>query len=837
MEKIQPIIQSLLDQLQLNHQSLGVQILFGVSLVFLMFIILLLISKRKNSKLLKEYAANLTIAADEKVFILKDKNELSLQLQEKDDEITQMTKALEKDQQDLSSLEEKLKETTNSFLHLSKEKEDALQNLEQERLKFEADSNTFKTIIQSKDAEVLKTNKIIETIKEQLKRESSENQSLNNLKNEFQKKIVDLEAENAKTKDLMHSQENQLSVLNQEQSQKKKRLEEESRVKEYKNKINNLKNKVFQCFLSIDHPIFKCYQSDETKGTYLHVNQVSNLSQIAAEAIGGNPLYAKASALFHDLGKTAIFKYFKENWPHNKTLKLENENFSYSYTHRGYMICSHVERGVQIFNQLMKTIPPDVEKVLDQLNLSIEEKRFVFEEAKESLQKSILEHQARAHVRMLYNEAIKNGEICKPEDFEYMIGQVPSDKEQGIICLADSCEAAFSSNIYESEEAVSNLINNVVTGRVNSGHMDESGLTTKDIQKIKKAFTDYLLVVWKSKRPDRMEEKVDLNKDDYSLHESENEIVKKMVQRFKQGDENQKRQVLRNFIALKHKTLMAVNNEELIAELEVFLNTESNDNILLTNSIVVLCELYKHLAQHVIEGINKQHPIDFNLTEETVDLELMQNSDISAFIEAKPDLKNHFAKMQRLRELISISIRKHRLYESPDVYITNWSSQIDNYLSNQSNISEAMIKTDMQENKLENVVTLSEGTTTFVTTKQGKLYISVNLDIFRSDCKFILFVVYFSDSKKSPLRDQGGLFCTKDTKQVAISQSFIIKNSKYFTIKEPPIVMSQNELHLPANYTETIFARIQVHGIKADDKPILMFDHFEEVELQHSEVI
>ena len=92
-------------------------------------------------------------------------------------------------------------------------------------------------------------------------------------------------------------------------------------------------------------------------------------------------------------------------------------------------------------------------------------------------------------------------------------------------------------------------------------------------------------------------------------------------------------------------------------------------------------------------------------------------------------------------------------------------------------------------------------------------------------------MVYFYDDKKNPLIDNGGMFCTKDTNQVAILQSFLIKNSKFYTIKESAVVLPQSELHVPGNYNKTMIAKIQIHGIKADDKPFLMFDKDEEFSL------
>lgn len=813
----------------LSVDAIGVQVLAGLIVFLFLVIIFQIFRKKKLKKKIKELEKKLEAELDEKAMLLNDKNEKHKRYESLSSENESLYDAKEENEQRIIKFQTEVLNANaragQYLLEISKLKEDS-----------ENDLTTSKIIIKKREEEIAKLNENFVTLQEQLRRDTKESIAFGEEIKKQKQIISALQDEKSKLKHNESFFQNQLIKYEEESKLATKRKTEEEKRKQHQLKIQEIKNQIYSCFQSIDHPIFACYQSDETKGTYLHVNQVSQLTFHAANAIGANPEYARASALFHDLGKTSIYKYFKENWPHNKTQKLESENISYTYTHRGHMICSHVEKGVQIFHKLLEKYTPDVEAKLTSFNLNSQERQFVFEEAKEEIQKSILEHQAKSHVRLLYTEALKNGEICQLSDFEYMIGQIPSNREQGIICLADSCEAAFSSNIYESEDAVSNLITNVITGRVNAGHMNNSGLSTHDIQIIRKSFTDYLVGVWKSKRPDRMEEKVAEDPESYSLHESGNDIIRKMTQRFNQGDFTQKRTVLRYFIDLKHKTLNAINIEDLIGAVEEHLEKDQEDNILIINILVVLSAFYKHIAVQMIDDINKHHPIKFNLSKETVDLELVHNSDISAYIDAKPILKHQLARIQKIRETITSAIRKHRLYESHDIYVIKWATQIDNYLSNQSNIPEALSKMEKQENvsQLQNVVAMPEDFSHFISVKLEKIYIAVNLDLFRCDCKFIRFVVYFYDYMKNPLVDSGGMFCTKDTNQVAILQSFLIKNPKFYTIKESAVVLPQSELHVPGNYNKSMFAKIQIHGIKADDKPFLMFDRDEEFTLDNS---
>src|SRR5665213_4011292 len=70
-----------------------------------------------------------------------------------------------------------------------------------------------------------------------------------------------------------------------------------------------------------NHPLLRRMQL-EAPGTYHHSLVVAQLSENACNAIGANPLLARACALFHDIGKTANPAYFTENQrdagnPHN----------------------------------------------------------------------------------------------------------------------------------------------------------------------------------------------------------------------------------------------------------------------------------------------------------------------------------------------------------------------------------------------------------------------------------------------------------------------------------------------------------------------------------------
>lgn len=97
----------------------------------------------------------------------------------------------------------------------------------------------------------------------------------------------------------------------------------------------------------------------EAPGTYHHSILVGNLAELAAERVGGNPVLARVSAYYHDIGKLKRPMFFKENQigkdnPHDKI----NPNLS------TLIITSHVKDGVEMAKEyrLPKVIKDAIEQ-------------------------------------------------------------------------------------------------------------------------------------------------------------------------------------------------------------------------------------------------------------------------------------------------------------------------------------------------------------------------------------------------------------------------------------------------------------------------------------------
>ena len=79
-------------------------------------------------------------------------------------------------------------------------------------------------------------------------------------------------------------------------------------------------------------------------------------------------------------------------------------------------------------------------------------------------------------------------------------GPSPNTKETGIAMLADSIEATLHSDKNMEESEVLNVINKIITSRLNEGELDNTGLSRTELNQIAEAF----LSVWRSKNHQRI---------------------------------------------------------------------------------------------------------------------------------------------------------------------------------------------------------------------------------------------------------------------------------------------------------------------------------------------
>ncbi len=210
----------------------------------------------------------------------------------------------------------------------------------------------------------------------------------------------------------------------------------------------------------MNHPLLKLL-SIQAAGTYNHSVLVANLAESAAEKIDANPLLARVASYYHDVGKIAKPNYFVEN---QKVEKNIHDKLSPSMS--ALIISSHVKEGLELAKKYKL---PSV------------------------IQNAILQHHGTSTVSFFYEKAKEKDphKQVQEKDFCYP-GPRPLTRENAIIMLADSVEAASRSLSTSSPKMLRTLVKKIIHDKFASSQLDECNLTFKDLDKIIEGFMPVL---------------------------------------------------------------------------------------------------------------------------------------------------------------------------------------------------------------------------------------------------------------------------------------------------------------------------------------------------------
>jgi len=201
----------------------------------------------------------------------------------------------------------------------------------------------------------------------------------------------------------------------------------------------------------------------EAPGTYHHSIIVGNLAESAAEAVGVNPLLARISAYYHDIGKLKMSDYFIENQtvPASRHDRLAPHMSS-------LILISHVKEGVELARQ--HKLPRTVIDIIQQ-------------------------HHGTSVITYFYQRAkAQSGYGAPPpseNDFRYP-GPKPQTRVAALVLMADAVEAASRTLEEPTSTRISALVDRIINHFFLDGQLDDCELTLKDLKEIKDHFV-YLL--------------------------------------------------------------------------------------------------------------------------------------------------------------------------------------------------------------------------------------------------------------------------------------------------------------------------------------------------------
>lgn len=197
-------------------------------------------------------------------------------------------------------------------------------------------------------------------------------------------------------------------------------------------------------------------------GTFNHSMVIGTLVETTAEAIGANPILARVGAYYHDIGKSYDPGSFVEN-----QLKSDNIHEGLKPEQSIELIKNHVKNGIELAKK--SGLPQEIIDFIPMHHGTMVISYF-YEKAKQ-----------------LYGE--DNVDI---NQYRYP-GPIPNTKETALVMLADACESAIRSLSDSDPQKVENIINNLISARIEDGQLDNAPLTFKDISKIRESFQKILV--------------------------------------------------------------------------------------------------------------------------------------------------------------------------------------------------------------------------------------------------------------------------------------------------------------------------------------------------------
>ncbi len=204
--------------------------------------------------------------------------------------------------------------------------------------------------------------------------------------------------------------------------------------------------------------------SEVAPGTFQHSITVGNLAAEVANKIGAKAQLVRTGALYHDIGKMSNPVFFTENQagvnPHDRISDKESAK----------IIINHVAEGM---------------KLAEKNNLPRIIKEFIKTHHGEGIARYFYINYKNAHP----NETVDE----KP--FRYP-GPNPFTREQAILMMTDSVEAASRSLQTYTEESISSLVNKIIDTQITSGYFTECPITFSDITQAKHILIERLMSMY-----------------------------------------------------------------------------------------------------------------------------------------------------------------------------------------------------------------------------------------------------------------------------------------------------------------------------------------------------
>lgn len=198
-------------------------------------------------------------------------------------------------------------------------------------------------------------------------------------------------------------------------------------------------------------------------GTFQHCLQVMNMSDVVARSIDANVLLVRAGSLYHDIGKMKNPQCFIEN----ESMAAGTTRFHDGLTPResAIAITKHVPDGLEI---AAKYKLPDIVKDF------------------------IITHHGTSCTSYFYNKYLNaGGDPADVSDFFYK-GKKPTTKEQIVLMICDSVEAASRTLKDNRPQTYSDFVEDLVALKMKAGQFNRADISIRELNLVKETLKAYL---------------------------------------------------------------------------------------------------------------------------------------------------------------------------------------------------------------------------------------------------------------------------------------------------------------------------------------------------------
>ena len=224
----------------------------------------------------------------------------------------------------------------------------------------------------------------------------------------------------------------------------------------------------------MSHPLLQRL-AIEAPGTYHHSLMVGAIGQAAADRIGANGLLVAVCAHFHDIGKLAKPEFFNENQRGG-----ENPHDHLAPGMSALVIQSHVKEGLTLAKR-HKLPQPVCDVIATHHGVTLTS--YFYQVAKRALK-----------------EAGMSEDSGLEHSFRYD-GPKPWTREQAVLMLADTVEAASRSLEKPTPNRIAEMVETLLRDKLLDGQLDLCPVTLKDLHDIRASFVFSLTNILHGRNP------------------------------------------------------------------------------------------------------------------------------------------------------------------------------------------------------------------------------------------------------------------------------------------------------------------------------------------------